>query len=54
LRATAAIAAGIGDRLDEDGLGVRCHRTLEAADIIGIGPHHVPAKALEGMGELVD
>ena len=47
-------AAGIGDGLDEDRLGARRHRALEAADIIGIRPHHVPAKALEGVGELVD
>ena len=47
-------AAGIGDQLDEDGLGARRDRGLEAADIVGVGPHHVPAKALEGVGELVD
>ena len=47
-------AAGIGDGLDEDRLGARRNPALEAADIIGIGPHHVPAKALEGVGELVD
>ena len=47
-------AAGIGDRLDEDRLGVRRDRALEAADIVGIGPHHVPAETLEGVGELVD
>ena len=29
-------------------------RALEARDVIGIGPHHVPAKALERMRELVD
>ena len=61
MRATAAIASisvmepdGIGDQLDEDRLGVRRHRALETADIVGIGPHHVPAETLEGMGELVD
>ena len=47
-------AGGIGDQFDEDRLGARRHRALEACDIIGIGPRHVPAKALEGMGELVD
>ena len=47
-------AGGIGDQLDEDRLGVRRHRALEACDIVGIGPRHVPAKALEGVGELVD
>ena len=47
-------AAGIGDRLDEDRLGARRDRGLEAADVVGVGPHHVPAKALEGVGELVD
>ncbi len=33
---------------------MRGDRALETADIIGIGPHHVPAKTLEGVGELVD
>ena len=47
-------AAGIGDELDEDRLGARRHRALEAADVVGVGPQHVPAKALEGVGELVD
>ena len=45
---------GIGDELDENRLGVRRDRALEAADVVGIGPHHVPAETLEGMGELVD
>ena len=47
-------AGGIGDRLDEDRLGVRRDRAFEACDIIRIRPCHVPAKALECMGELVD
>ena len=47
-------AGGIGDRFDEDRLGARRHRALEAFDLVGIGPGHVPAKALEGVGELVD
>ena len=25
-----------------------------AGDVVGVGPHHVPAEALEGVGELVD
>ena len=61
LRATSAIrldvgdaAGGVGDRFDEDRLGARRHRALETADIVGIGPRHVPAKALERMRELVD
>ena len=48
------LPAGLAIELDEDRLGVRRHRALEAADIVGIGPHHVPAEALEGVGELVD
>ncbi len=47
-------AGGIGDRLDENRLGVRRDRVLEARNVIGIGPRHVPAKTLECMGELVD
>jgi hypothetical protein len=47
-------AGGIGDRLDEDRLGVWRHRAFEAADIIGVAPHNVPAKTLEGVRELVD
>ena len=47
-------AGGIGDQLDEDRLGARRDRALEAADIVGVGPHHVPAETLEGVGELVD
>ena len=48
------LPAGLAIELDEDRLGVRRHRALEAADVIGIGPDDVPAEALEGMGELVD
>jgi hypothetical protein len=33
---------------------VRRDRALETIDLVGIGPHHVPAKTLEGMGELID
>ncbi len=47
-------AAGVRNRLDEDRLGARRDRALETADIVGVGPCHVPAEALEGMGELVD
>ena len=47
-------AARIGDRLDEDRLGLRGDGALEGPDIVGIGPHHVPAEILEGVIELVD
>ena len=47
-------AARIGDRLDEDRLGLGRHRALERGDVVGIGPHHVPAEVLEGVVELVD
>ena len=47
-------AARIGDRLDEDRLGLRRDRALEAADVVGVRPHHVPAEILEGVVELVD
>ncbi len=45
---------GIGDRLDEDRLGLRRDRALERGDVVGIGPHHVPAEILERVIELVD
>ena len=47
-------AAGIGDELDEDRLGLRRDGAFEGADIVGVGPHHVPAEVLEGVIELVD
>ncbi len=47
-------AARIGDRFDEDRLGARRDGALEGGDVVGIGPHHVPAEALEGVVELVD
>ena len=47
-------AARIGDRLDEDRLGLRADAALEGGDVVGIGPHHVPAEVLEGVVELVD
>ena len=47
-------AARIGDRLDEDRLGLGGDGALESADIVRIGPHHVPAEILEGVIELVD
>ncbi len=47
-------AARIGDRLDEDRLGLRRHRFFERGDVVGIGPRHVPAEILVGMIELVD
>ena len=47
-------AARIGDRLDEDRLGLGRDGALEGPDIVGIGPYHVPAEILEGVIELVD
>ena len=47
-------AAGIGDQLDEDRLGLRRHRALERRDVVGVGPRHVPAEILERVIELVD
>src|SRR5499427_8845290 len=47
-------AARIGDRLDEDRLGLRADAALERADVVRIGPHHVPAEILERVVELVD
>ncbi len=61
MRATAAIASisvmvppGLAIELDEDRLGVRRHRALEASDVVGVGPDHIPSKTLEGVAELVD
>ena len=45
---------GIGDRLDEDRLGLRRHRLLEGRDVVDVRPLHVPAEALERVVELVD
>ena len=47
-------AARIGDQLDEDRLGLRSDRALEGGDVVGLGPHHVPAEILERVVELVD
>ena len=47
-------AARIGDRLDEDRLGLGRDRALEGRDVVGLGPDHVPAEVLEGVVELVD
>ena len=47
-------AARIGDRFDEDRLGFGRNRALEARDVVGIGPHHVPAEILERVVELID
>ena len=47
-------AAGIGDGFDEDRLGLGGDGALEGADIVGLGPNHVPAEILEGVIELVD
>ena len=51
---SVTLPPGFAIELDEDRLGVRRHRALEAADVIRVGPHHVPAETLEGVGELVD
>ena len=47
-------AAGIGDRLDEDRLGLVVDRGAQGVEIVGIGPAHLPAEILEGVIELVD
>ena len=47
-------AAGIGDQLDEDRLGLRRERRAERVGVGRVGPAHLPAAFLEGMGELVD
>ena len=47
-------AAGIGDRFGEDRLGLRRDGALERGDVVGVGPHHVPAEILERVGELID
>src|SRR5207247_6514631 len=47
-------AAWIGDRLYEDRLGSRAYRALERADVVRLGPHHVPAEVLECVVELID
>ena len=44
----------IGDGFDEDRLGARRQGFLETRRVLRIRPHHMPAKAFEGMGELVD
>ena len=58
----------LGDRLDvaddarpgwrsnsmKIALVLRRHRALEASEIVGVGPHHVPAEILERVVELVD
>ena len=48
------VPPGFAIELDEDRLGARADRGLVTCDVVGVGPHHVPAKALEGVGELVD
>ncbi len=47
-------AAGIGDQLGEDRLGLRADGALERGDVVRIGPDHVPAEILECVIELVD
>src|SRR5580698_3488009 len=47
-------SAGVGNRLDEDRLGLRCNRLLKRADVVGVGPYHVPSEILESVIELVD
>ena len=47
-------AAGIGDRLDEDRLGLRADRILEGGDVVDVAPLHRPAEGLERVIELVD
>ena len=45
---------GLAIELDEDRLGLRADRPFEGADVVGIGPYHVPAEILERVVELVD
>src|SRR4029077_11860748 len=40
-------AARVGDRLDENRLGLGTDGALEGADVVGIRPDHVPAEILE-------
>ena len=47
-------AARVGDRFDEDRLGLRRYRFLERRNVVGVGPHDVPAEILVGVVELVD
>ena len=47
-------AAGVGDGLDEDELGLGRDRRFEARRVVAVRPDHVPAELLEGMVELVD
>ena len=51
---SVTLPEGLAIELDEDCLGARRDRAFKRADIVGIGPHHVPAKTLEGVAELVD
>ena len=45
---------GLAIEFDEDRLGLGRDGALEGADIVGLGPHHVPVEILEGVVELVD
>ena len=47
-------AAGIGDRLGEDRLGLRADSALERGNVVGIRPDDIPAEILERVIELVD
>ena len=47
-------AARIGDRLGEDGLGLRTDSGGERLGFLGVRPFHRPAELLEGVVELVD
>src|SRR5207253_10091292 len=47
-------ATRIGDRLDEDRLGLLAYAALEARDVVRIRPYYVPAEILEGVVELID
>src|SRR4051794_40214522 len=44
----------IGNRFHEDRLGLGTDGALEAFDVVGLGPHHVPAEILERVVELID
>ena len=47
-------AAGIGNRLDEDRLGLRCQCRAKRGSIRRVGEAHRPAAFGEGLGELID
>src|SRR5690606_15410360 len=47
-------AARIGEAFDENGAGLRVDLPLEAGNVVGVGPAHLPAEIAECVAELVD